>query len=136
MTVSGLHESMKAGARTGGYHRGRFRMCRVPLDEAKERFEAMRAGLRAAIVFGMPGRYQVAARGTCKVPRRSKPLFSRSDRSLSGTLFSFTKCNNIRIDAAGHERRDPPSAPPRRGLPNARGSAADERVAERRARRC
>ena len=37
-------------------------MCRVPLDEAKERFEAMRVGLRAAIVFGMPGRYQVAAR--------------------------------------------------------------------------
>ena len=61
VSVSGLHESMKSDAQTGLYHRGRFRLWRVPLDEAKERFEALRTGegRKGAIVFHKPGRYDV-----------------------------------------------------------------------------
>ena len=61
VTTSGLHETLKCKqSRDGGFHRGRFKLERVPLEDSKDVFERMRAEYkRAAIVQAMPNRYRV-----------------------------------------------------------------------------
>ena len=60
-TVTGLFENMnKEGARNGGYHKGRYRICSVPLERARDVFEEARQDyIRAAVVAGQKGSYEV-----------------------------------------------------------------------------
>jgi hypothetical protein len=60
-TVTGLFENMnREGSRNGGYHRGRYRICSVPLDSARDVFEEARQDyVQAAVVAGRKGSYEI-----------------------------------------------------------------------------
>ena len=60
-TVTGLFENMdREGSRNGGYHKGRYRIGSVPLEDARQVFEDARQDfIRAAIVAGQKGSYEI-----------------------------------------------------------------------------
>ena len=60
VTVTGLFESLnRTDGRNGGWHKGRFRVCSVPLTQSRDVFEGVRTNYaNAAVVSGMPNRYE------------------------------------------------------------------------------
>ena len=59
VTVTGLFENLnKTSGRSGGYHKGRFRVRSVPLAQAGEEFQKARVGCaHAVVVAGVRERY-------------------------------------------------------------------------------
>jgi hypothetical protein len=62
VSVTGLFESVNRrddNGRFGGYHKGKFRVRSVPLDQASDVFESVRTGYeKALVVAGAPHRYE------------------------------------------------------------------------------
>ena len=60
VTTNGLWEIIdQTGGRVGGWHKGRFRVMSVKLDDATSCFEAMRTSHEEAVVIGESGCYQI-----------------------------------------------------------------------------
>ena len=63
VSVAGMHENLgRTDGRHGGWHKGRYRVRRVPLAQSGAAFEAERRECaRSVLVGGRPGGYQMEA---------------------------------------------------------------------------
>ena len=63
VSVAGLFDAVnRRGGRHGGYHKGKFRISSIPLDEASNMLESVRGDYeRAVVVAGSPHRYEMTS---------------------------------------------------------------------------